>query len=462
MSYTKQTDFAVQGVLSSNEIQRNIRGTALDTEFDALEAGVQSSVSVKEFGAVGDGVTDDTAAIQAAINSTVDVFFPKGVYLAGLLTQSTNEQRFSGAGGAKIKKNANGALFTSTGHNVQLESLIFSGDSVTPVFTGHNVVLNGDHPSLINCGSRWAFARAVKATGAHVQILGTNDIYHTSDATASGYDIEIGSDATATLYHQLTNVYTSQATGGIKLRNTGTSSIKGGQFGKLTIEAGAALTGSAGPYVTACRVNGDVTVHQSNSVLSDMTISGDVILGDGSIAYSGIVFAETTRLQAGSTLTINDFINDSVIHTRQLSSANVVVNLNDANDVNNSISYRSISFTPVWLGATTNPVIGNGVLTGSYSRDGNTYTLRINLQVGSTTTLGSGEWSFSLPATPDGTYTCVGRIFDSGTSFNMVTGQTTGNKLVAYAEGANQSLRSNNPIVWTTNDTLGFVLVFNK
>jgi len=33
MSYTKTTDFAVQGVLTSKQIQRNIRGTALDTEF---------------------------------------------------------------------------------------------------------------------------------------------------------------------------------------------------------------------------------------------------------------------------------------------------------------------------------------------------------------------------------------------------------------------------------------------
>ena len=88
MSYTKQTDFAVQGVLSSNEIQRNIRGTALDTEFDALEAGVQSSVNVKEFGAVGDGVTDDTAAIQAAIDSLT---------AGGVLSFPTSQYKLSSA-----------------------------------------------------------------------------------------------------------------------------------------------------------------------------------------------------------------------------------------------------------------------------------------------------------------------------------------------------------------------------
>jgi hypothetical protein len=39
-------------------------------------------VNVKDFGAVGDGVTDDTAAIQAAINSGAkEIFIPKGKYI---------------------------------------------------------------------------------------------------------------------------------------------------------------------------------------------------------------------------------------------------------------------------------------------------------------------------------------------------------------------------------------------
>lgn len=58
--------------------------------------------SVKAFGALGDGVTDDTAAIQSAINSGLPIFFPPGTYVtsASLLveTYASNGQLLRGSG----------------------------------------------------------------------------------------------------------------------------------------------------------------------------------------------------------------------------------------------------------------------------------------------------------------------------------------------------------------------------
>ena len=54
-----------------------------------VEAKLAQTVSVKDFGAVGDGVTDDTAAIQAAIDGIADgatLFFPVGDYVVSNLT----------------------------------------------------------------------------------------------------------------------------------------------------------------------------------------------------------------------------------------------------------------------------------------------------------------------------------------------------------------------------------------
>ena len=46
---------------------------------------------------------------------------------------------------------------------------------------------------------------------------------------------------------------------------------------------------------------------------------------------------------------------------------------------------------------TTNPSIGNGVLTGRYLRLGKTIICTIVMQMGSTTTYGSGTWTITLP-----------------------------------------------------------------
>ena len=47
-------------------------------------------VNVKNFGAAGDGVTDDTAAIQAALDTGEVVCFPAGIYNANTIYLRSN------------------------------------------------------------------------------------------------------------------------------------------------------------------------------------------------------------------------------------------------------------------------------------------------------------------------------------------------------------------------------------
>lgn len=60
----------------------------------SVGAKLNDFVSVKDFGAVGDGVTDDTTAVQTAINDCVSgnlcLFFPTGTYLCTNLTLPHN------------------------------------------------------------------------------------------------------------------------------------------------------------------------------------------------------------------------------------------------------------------------------------------------------------------------------------------------------------------------------------
>jgi hypothetical protein len=80
----------VTGQLGSDRVNFLQAGTGAVTR--TAQAKMRDVVSVKDFGAVGDGVTDDTAAIQAAVdaaytNYNKTVFVPNGIYkLTGRIT----------------------------------------------------------------------------------------------------------------------------------------------------------------------------------------------------------------------------------------------------------------------------------------------------------------------------------------------------------------------------------------
>lgn len=73
---SEKTDLENQ--ISNETIQR-------ETQFEQLESDIEKLkpeyVNVKDFGAKGDGVTDDTAAVQAAIDTGKSIYFPSGKYI---------------------------------------------------------------------------------------------------------------------------------------------------------------------------------------------------------------------------------------------------------------------------------------------------------------------------------------------------------------------------------------------
>ncbi|MGP4090193.1 hypothetical protein [Streptomyces sp. KR55] len=64
----------------------------------------------------------------------------------------------------------------------------------------------------------------------------------------------------------------------------------------------------------------------------------------------------------------------------------------------NSLLAAWTAYTPSWLSSGTAPAIGNGTIVGRYMKVGRTVFLGIHWTAGSTTTYGSGNYTFSLPA----------------------------------------------------------------
>lgn len=92
-------------------------------------------VSVKDFGATGNGTTDDTSAIQAALNTGLTVFIPAGNYLVSSALLPKANQLIYGAGNAAtiITANTVGMIVISypsgTYSNSNLRDFQINGDS---------------------------------------------------------------------------------------------------------------------------------------------------------------------------------------------------------------------------------------------------------------------------------------------------------------------------------------------
>ena len=87
-------------------------------------------VSIKDFGAVGDGTTNNQAAIQAALNTGKNVFIPDGIYRFNTaIAFAANGQSIYGSGNNSVlKQGAGGAyIYTSGYSNISLRDLKVDG-----------------------------------------------------------------------------------------------------------------------------------------------------------------------------------------------------------------------------------------------------------------------------------------------------------------------------------------------
>ena len=402
--------------------------------------------SVLDFGAVGDGVTNDTAAIQAAIGSNFrDVYFPAGNYLCGNLSFNNENQRFFGQG-AILTRSGNGVTFTVSARGVYFYAVRFAGGG----FTGDNITVTGPEAMFIGCISNQTSGRAIKFSndGGNALILG--GIWNTTDATASGFDIEFFDTTPGTsLYSKVIGASTQQATGGVLINGQAAVRLTDCQIGKLTVSSGSG-------FFNGNRIIGATSIQASINLFSSNSFAGNVTFGDGSAPnISQITFNSTNVVQSGATLTINSDVLDSSFHLGQLTGVTLVINGN-----NNDIWFNERPFTPTLVG-TGSPTLGNGSLVGTVSREGRQWNAQIEFTIGSTTTLGSA-FDVTGPYKAKSRTQGIAMLTDSGTGnyigvANMASGSST-IKVYSGTQPIGGSLTPTAPFTWAAGDTLAITI----
>jgi len=124
-----------------------------DIQYDGEMMAKAMFVNVTEYGALGDGVTDDTSAIEEAIQHAIDlggaiVYFPSGTYLCQINMTGLNNIILRGTGAGSILSLASlssPALTIQNSTDVAIEHLKFDGrnsDGATATTTYFKTITN--------------------------------------------------------------------------------------------------------------------------------------------------------------------------------------------------------------------------------------------------------------------------------------------------------------------------------
>jgi hypothetical protein len=484
------------------DIECYVAGTWVVTQDSTI--GSMRLANVRAYGALGDGSANDTPAFTAAIASGLPVFVPAGTYQVDNLTLAANQVIFGTGYSSLLRKRANGALLT-IGRNCEVRNLYIDGAAysgftgscisipATAEFEGqqliadcwiHNADTHAVHYTaeyagyasmIVNCrlgcyvATNYAVKWGVETAGNHHgyrfiincrfdqsvaldcrgsqvgTFIGCHVGGNSGDAIL--YDVDTAKIMVAQC--RFTRPFTVEGgTGGDGGDNTvtgcvSTSAINFGSTAEYNCITGNYINGGS-------TIDGGLNAFTGNVVGTGVTVNGDdnVITGNNLASYTLTLASGAARNVARSNIgTVTD----------SSGSTTTAANL---------IDIEQTSYSPTWTAATTNPVLNNGTLAGYWSRQGRRVLVTIRLIIGSTTTLGSGVWYFSLPWLPSTAFAYFGTgvITDNGTSYLLASCETltTGAARVqVYADSIGTQVSNSSPLTWATGDEIRLTIAYD-
>ncbi len=168
LTVTDVVEFITNDVLTSNvgdaaAVNWTQSGAGAVTR--SVESTLRDTVSVKDFGAVGDGVTDDTAAIQAAIDAAETVFLPDGQYRITSSLTVPSDRTIYGSRRALVRMDGSAGNFDSTAD--QSSATNYVGIYVS---SANTVTIKGFRIRLDNSTSDSTACAIIVSQGAYVTL----------------------------------------------------------------------------------------------------------------------------------------------------------------------------------------------------------------------------------------------------------------------------------------------------
>lgn len=352
----------------------------------STQARLRDSVSFEDFGAVGDGVTDDAPAIRLAIAACAGrTVRGRKVYLLGSSLGNIPEDtriQMDGRRGAVLLRGYNGGYLMTLRDGAELAGVCVDGNGTFGTYTGGftgglvDIPAGQGNQSIHDC----RLINAVGGTPLHITCTGDTDeevggsrldvrnleTWRADSTPGSGRFAIVHDDPGVpaaghpiSLHHIETGGYESIAFGACNDLYLSHSSVFECSWS----------TNTRGLHVAASRFSG---------------LTGYAI--NGTCDFSGVSFASAVTVAAGSFSQFPGCVfNDG--YTDNSGESGVTAFLD-------GVEY---DYTPVFKGGGVAYVKGAGELEGSYSRTGNRIDYNAYMTVASGTVVQAGAITVSLP-----------------------------------------------------------------
>jgi hypothetical protein len=382
---------------------------------------------VKAFGAAGDGVTDDTAAIQAALDSGKRIYFPAGTYkvTASLTVPSGATLVGESKLRSTIKRATAATLISAFGAGAAMYDLSLDGNSSEfPSGKGILVGALSGRQTLVNVEVRNFPGPCLEFAadgGSGFSSFGST--YRTTGQPGRVASVRVAGIDTQAIPRKF---YATESDGSTLFDFGGANNFYASGFytnglifspSSTKVELDNLRIGAAG---------GVVTIQGADHVISGVSAAPVILDCTGSSVSLQAPGWDITDRGSG-----------------------------------NSVTILNRSHTPTWTAAGAKTQLGNGALHSRWSRAGNRVAVQLDLTIGQTTSVGSGTWEFSLPA-PDNPHAPVQvcgvalAVNAAGTSVEVgaVRVQPGEQKVRIFSRAGPFGTRS--PFAWAAGDTLRF------